>query len=33
MAKIRRRNLPTALLNHLLERVQLREIGPISSAN
>jgi hypothetical protein len=28
MPKIRRRNLPPALLRHLLDRVQAREISP-----
>ncbi|HSH38674.1 MAG TPA: hypothetical protein VK993_07805 [Chthoniobacterales bacterium] len=28
MPKIRRRNLPPALLNHLLDRVHSREISP-----
>lgn len=28
MAKIRRRNLPPALLDHLLDRVRSREISP-----
>ena len=28
MAKIRRRNLPPALLNHLVDRVRSREISP-----
>ena len=28
MPKIRRRNLPPALLQHLLDRVQAREISP-----
>lgn len=28
MPKIRRRNLPPALLDHLLDRVQSREISP-----
>lgn len=28
MPKIRRRNLPPALLNHLLERVRSRDISP-----
>jgi hypothetical protein len=28
MPKVRRRNVPPALLNHLLERIQEREISP-----
>jgi hypothetical protein len=28
MPKIRRRNLPPALLNHLLDRIRSREISP-----
>ncbi len=28
MPKIRRRNLPPALLQHLLDRIQAREVSP-----